>query len=64
MVVDGRREMSGDRLNDADREGGAVVGPLSLGVKGCCLIRRKPDKPKPCSPACSGIIGDLDHQTH
>jgi hypothetical protein len=60
ICADGRRDMVGDKLKEADRERGALGGALSLG---CCLIRRRPDKPKPCSPACSGIIGDLDYQT-
>jgi len=55
----GPRETPGEKLKEADLEAGAVVPPFSLNVEGCCRIRRKPDRPSPCSPACSGIIGDL-----
>jgi hypothetical protein len=55
----GFRDILGDRLSEADREAGAVAPPFSLKSDGCCRIRRKPERPRPCSPACSGIIGDL-----
>lgn len=51
------------RFMELDLEGGAVVLPLPgdgprLRV-GACRMRRSPDRPSPCSPGCSGIIGDL-----
>jgi hypothetical protein len=52
------------RFIELDREGGAVVLPPLPGDGprlrvGACRIRRRPDSPSPCSPGCSGIIGDL-----
>jgi hypothetical protein len=59
IVADGRLETSGDKVKEADLEAGAVVILWSRGVDGCCLIRRSPERPSPCSPPCSGIMGDL-----
>jgi hypothetical protein len=52
------------RFIELDREGGAVVLPPLPGdgprlSVGACRMRRSPDRPSPCSPGCSGIIGDL-----
>ena len=60
--VEGCREPFGvgERLNDVERLAGAVCPPFSLKGVGCCRIRRRPDSPNPCSPECSGIIGDFD----
>jgi hypothetical protein len=63
MDVEGCREPFGvgDRLNEVERLPGAVWPPFSLNGVGCCRIRRRPESPNPCSPECSGIIGDFDN---
>lgn len=54
--------------SEAEREFGPVEEPSSAfrAELGCWRIRRSPESPKPCSPACSGIIGDLEmsHVSH
>lgn len=52
------------RFIELDLEGGAVLLPLPgdgprLRFEGNWRIRRRPDSPRPCSPVCSGIMGDL-----
>jgi hypothetical protein len=51
------------RFMELDLEGGAVLIPLpgdGPRLRACgCRMRRSPERPSPCSPGCSGIIGDL-----
>jgi hypothetical protein len=59
-VCGGSRDMMGDAADrETALEEGDIIKLSPSRNDGCCRIRRRPERPEPCSPPCSGIIGDL-----